>query len=140
MIKHKFLGHRGSYPVKAAEVYVEGQVAAIDTDGNVVKALSAGNINIIGMLGNSSVTDLINGSATVYFSQGELSIYAGDSSDITTAPFDTTKTFVPADLLYVDTAGLITNVDPADGQVGFGVVNKVEGTVADQVIYFFLRV
>lgn len=139
-VKHHWFSHKGSLDVSDSASYIAGMAVAIDTDGEVMDADSAVLITIAGIARNDATVDIANGSAAVYYGQAELTIYASDPTDLDTCPFDSTKTFAGGDYLFVDTDKLITNVDPVDGQVAFGMVYKVEGTVAEQEIRFFLRV
>lgn len=140
MIKHKVFGTRLSMEVSDTANYIAGQVVAVDSNGKIVEAKSGANINFVGLARNNSDIDIKNGSASVYFMQGLFDIYAEDVNDTSTCPFDDTKSFAPGDKLYVDTNSKITNVDPLDGQISFGMVKEVSGTGAGQVITLFLRI
>ena len=146
----KFTGIKeGDYAVEAGESYVGGSPAAININGHLVKAkygtLAASKtdstaVSYVGVFVNTSGVDgvQIESKATYYagptfvtFTKLLLSANNANKNAFGGAgvadddyPYDHALTFAPKDLLFIDTNGKWTNVNPASTPC-FGVVLAV---------------
>jgi hypothetical protein len=110
--------------------------------------LVADEASIIGVFKNSSFQDRQNGNATILSGVCRLKFINGSGSADNTdpngnviegAPYDTTITFAPGDKIYVNAAGLWTNVSGGAGTAK-GIVVKGQSTSDDSVEVYFMPV
>lgn len=134
----------GELPVDLTDIatnpYFGGAPIAMQTTGLVRLAKSADDQAFIGLSQNSSSEDALNGNATVVINGCYVRMFNGSlqvdsptpGGDVVEgAPYDTTKTFLPSQRLYIDANGLWTNVVDAGKEKG--IVTK-GNTAADDAV------
>jgi hypothetical protein len=136
----------GELPLDTTDIvnnpYYGGQPAAIETTGLVRLAKNTDDQAFVGMFAVSSYEDSQNGNATIIippayvrFINGSVSQDTQPSTAPTTtvegAPYDTTISFQPSNLLYIGTAGLWVNNGTAGQEKG--IVTKGNTSADDAV-------
>lgn len=138
----------GEYMVATgATAYRGGHPAQVNTGGTVeLVTTDTGATPFCGVFANAQAVDQLEnfdygrsgtGTGTTTTSFYRATIIAGNSllrfqtgtkRGVTdAAPYDTALTFVPADLLYVGTGGLWTNVAPYDNNSALGYTGETSG-------------
>jgi hypothetical protein len=119
--------------------YFGGQASAIESTGLVRLAKAADANAFLGLYQNSSFEDGQNGNATVVVPPAYVRMLNGSISQdspvngqiVEGAPYDTTISFVPSNLLYIAASGLWSNTGVAGQEKG--IVTKGNTSADDAV-------
>lgn len=138
----------GELPLDTVDIinnpYFGGQACAMQATGLTRLAKNVDDQLFLGLFAVSSFEDSTNGNSTVIVPPVYARLINGSLSQdsptpqgqvVEGAPYDTTKTFLPADKLYIDANGLWTNVVDAGKEKG--IVTKGNTSADDAVEAIF---
>ena len=146
----------GEYSQASGATYYQGSPAGVDTDGNLNIMTSTthdnGTKSYIGIFRNTSAYDAAqqDDKATVFMGPAIVTMQynvantnnssinndgAPGDQDSDAYPYDSTLTWNEADRLYLDTAGLWSNVAATEGDPIYGTVLKVGSNYLTVFLY-----